>query len=131
MNPRLVAINGSKKGTTFPLADTEATIGRESVSNISLRHPSISRRHCVIRKVGSEFKIADLDSYNGTFVNGIPVKEQTLAHADQIRVGNIALLFLLEESEETTSNHLVRLYDTDPVAGTSKEIDSEALLHQT
>jgi len=131
MNPRLVAINGSKKGTTFPLTDIEATIGRESVSNISLRHPSISRRHCVIRKVGADFKIADLDSYNGTFVNGIPIKEQTLAHADQIRVGNIALLFLLEESEETTSNHLVRLYDTDPVAGTSKEIDSEALLHQT
>jgi transcriptional regulator with GAF, ATPase, and Fis domain len=131
MNPRLVAINGSNKGTTFPLTDAEATIGRESVSNILLRHPSISRRHCVIRKVGAEFKIADLDSYNGTFVNGIPIKEQTLAHADQIRVGNIALLFLLEESEETTSGQLVRLYDSDPVARTSKEIDSEALLHQT
>lgn len=131
MNPRLVAINGSKKGTTFPLTDAEATIGRESVSNISLRHPSISRRHCVIRKVGAEFKIADLDSYNGTFVNGIPIKEQTLAHADQIRVGNIALLFLLEESEETTSNHLVRLYDSDPVSHSSQLIDSGALLQQT
>ncbi|HSQ24420.1 MAG TPA: sigma 54-interacting transcriptional regulator [Pyrinomonadaceae bacterium] len=131
MNPRLVAISGSKKGMTFPLTDAEATIGRESVNTISLRHPSISRRHSVIRKVGEEFTIADLGSYNGTFVNGIPIKEQTLAHADQVRVGNIELLFLLEEGEDTTSGHLVRLYDSDPVPQSSKVIDSEALLQQT
>jgi Nif-specific regulatory protein len=131
MNPRLVAINGSKKGTTFPLTDSEATIGRESINTISLRHASVSRRHCVIRKVGDEFKIADLDSYNGTFVNGIPVKEQTLAHADQVRVGTLALLFLLEDGEETTSGYLVRLDDSDPVSQSSKLIDSGALLHQT
>jgi two-component system, NtrC family, response regulator HydG len=131
MNPRLVAINGSKKGATFPLSGTEVTIGRESANSISLRHASVSRRHCVIRQVGDEFKIADLDSYNGTFVNGIPVKEQTLSHADQVRVGNIALVFLVEEGEETTSGHLVRLDDSNPVLESSKLIDSEALLHQT
>ena len=131
MNPRLVAINGSKKGTIFPLTEREVTIGRESVNAISLRHPSISRRHSVIRKIGDEFKIADLGSYNGTFVNGIPIKEQTLAHADQIRVGTLALLFLLEEGEDTTSGNSVRLYDSDPVPHNSKVIDSEALLQQT
>jgi pSer/pThr/pTyr-binding forkhead associated (FHA) protein len=131
MNPRLIAVNGSKKGTTFPLTDAEATIGRESGNTISLRHASVSRRHCVIRKVGDEFKIADLDSYNGTFVNGIPIKEQTLAHADQLRVGTLSLLFLLEDGEETTSGHLVRLDDSEPVSQSSKLIDSGALLQQT
>src|SRR5262249_39634974 len=131
MNPRLVAINGSKKGTTFLLTDAEATIGRESNNTISLRHASISRRHCVIRNVNGEFRICDLDSYNGTFVNGIPIKEQTLGHADQVRVGNIALLFLVEEGEDAPSGHLVRLYDSDPISETSKIIDSESLLHQT
>src|SRR5436190_12546605 len=119
MNPRLVAINGSKKGTIFPLTDDEVTIGRESVNDISLRHPSVSRRHSVVRKIGDEFKIADLDSYNGTFVNGIPIKEQTLTHADQVRVGTIALLFLLEEGENTTSGNVVRLYDSDSVPQSS------------
>src|SRR5215510_9973427 len=131
MNPRLVAINGSKKGTTFLLTDAEATIGRKSNNTISLRHASISRRHCVIRNVKGEFRICDLDSYNGTFVNGIPIKEQTLGHADQVRVGNIALLFLVEEGEDAPSGHLVRLYDSDPISETSKIIDSESLLHQT
>src|SRR5215813_7994894 len=131
MNPRLLAINGSKKGTTFQLTAEEETIGRESVNTISLRHASVSRRHCVIRKFGDEFKLTDLDSYNGTFVNGIPVKEKTLAHADQVRVGNISLLFLLEEGEDTTSDHLVRLDDSNPVSQTSKIIDSDTLLQQT
>ena len=76
MNPRLVAVNGSKKGATFPLASEEITIGRESASSISLNHASVSRRHCLIRREHDDFKILDLDSYNGTFVNGIPVKEQ-------------------------------------------------------
>ena len=109
----------------------EVTIGRESSNSIPLRHASVSRRHCVIRQDGDEFKVADLDSYNGTFVNGIPVKEQTLAHADQLRVGNIALVFLLEESEDTTSGHSVRLDDSNPLLETSRLIDSEALLNQT
>jgi len=113
------------------LADDETTIGRESANTLSLRHASVSRRHCVIRKVADEFKLVDLNSFNGTFVNGLPVKEQTLAHADQLRVGNLSLLFLLEEGEETTSGQLVSLDDSDPVGQTSKIIDSEALLHDT
>ena len=131
MNPRFIAINGSKKGVTFPFTGDEQTIGRESVNTISLRHASVSRRHCVIQKNGDEFTIRDLDSYNGTFVNGIPIKVQTLTHADRIRVGNIALLFLIGEQEDATSDHLVRLEDTNPVSASSTLIDSGALLHQT
>ena len=131
MNPRLIAINGSKKGTTFPFETDEVSIGRESVNTISLRHASVSRRHCTIRKVGDEFKLTDLDSYNGTFVNGIPVKEQSLSHADQVRVGNIALIFLIEEGEDTTSGHSVRLDDSNPLQQTAKIIDSGTLLQQT
>jgi len=52
-----------------------------------------------------QFTIVDLESYNGTFVNGVPVKEHPLAHGDQIAVGDVVLLFLLHEAEvarETT-----------------------------
>lgn len=48
---------------------------------------------------GSQFTIVDLESYNGTFVNGVPVKEHPLAHGDQIAVGDVVLLFLLHEAE--------------------------------
>ena len=131
MNPRLVAVNGSKKGATFPLAGEEITIGRESASSISLNHASVSRRHCLIRREQDDFKLFDLDSYNGTFVNGIPVKEQTLFHADQLRIGSIELLFLTEEGEQTTSGHLVRWDDSDPLRQSARELLPETLLHPT
>ena len=113
MNPRLIAINGSSKGSTFPLDEDEISIGRESVSSIPLSHSSVSRRHCLIKRNGDEFVISDLDSFNGTFVNGVPVKEQTLEHADQIKIGSMALLFLTGENEDLSPSNLVELDDSD------------------
>jgi Nif-specific regulatory protein len=76
--------------------------------------------------------ISDLDSYNGTFVNGVPVKEQTLAHADQIKVGSIALLFLTGESEDPTTFSLVQLDDSKVVTQSTRQMrPDETLLHQT
>lgn len=131
MNPRLVAINGLLKGTTFTLTADEVSIGRESANFVSLNHRSISRRHCLIKRLGDEFTICDLESYNGTFVNGIPIKEQTLAHADQIRVGSFALLFLVDEGEDPDIRSLVLLDDSRVVTQSSKQMRPEALVHQT
>src|SRR4051812_3546312 len=131
MNPRLVAITGTLKGATFPLSADETTVGRESASAVWLNHASVSRRHCVIRGENGDFKLVDLESYNGTFVNGIPVKEQVLAHADQVRVGKIELLFLLEEGEEVTSGHLIRWDDFNPLTESAKQLRPEVLLRKT
>jgi len=131
MNPRLIAINGSLKGSTFPLENDEVSIGRESVSNISLGHSSVSRRHCLIKRSGDEFAIHDLDSFNGTFVNGVPVKEQTLQHADQIKIGSIALLFLTNEGEDLSSSNLVELDDSNLLDHSARQMRPETLLHQT
>jgi transcriptional regulator with GAF, ATPase, and Fis domain len=131
MNPRLVAINGSLKGSTFPLEEDQISIGRESASNISLSHSSVSRRHCLIERNGSAFVIRDLDSFNGTFVNGVPVKEQTLMHADQIKVGSIALLFLTEESEHLSSGSLVHLDDWNLITQSTRQVSPGVLLQHT
>src|SRR6476469_4377858 len=131
MNPRLVTINGTLKGATFPVSADETTIGRESESVVWLNHSSVSRRHCVIRRENGDFKLLDLESYNGTFINGIPVKEQTLVHADQLRVGKIELLFLIEEGDETTSGHLIRWDDSNPLTETAKQLRPEVLLNKT
>src|SRR5437899_1226346 len=99
MDPRLIAISGSSKGTIFALDADETSIGRDRETAVRLNHPSVSRRHCLIKGDGEHFTISDLDSYNGTFVNGVPVKEQTLAHGDQIEIGDIVLLFLTHEDK--------------------------------
>src|SRR5256886_6821616 len=131
MNPRIVAVNGSRKGATFSLTGEEITVGRESASTVCLNHASVSRRHCLIRRERDDFKIFDLDSYNGTFINGIPVKEQILAHADQLRIGSIELLFLTEDGEQTASRHLVLWDDSDPLTQSAKQLLTDTLLHPT
>ena len=132
MNPRLVVINGSNKGSIFPLSEDEVTIGRGSASSVPLNHSSVSRRHCVIRRQGDQFKICDLDSYNGTFVNNVAVKEETITHADQLRVGSIALIFLTGETEAISSGQMVQLDDDlTLLSESSKELKPELLLHET
>src|SRR5215510_10329139 len=101
INPRLITLNGASKGSSFPLSGNEITIGRESANTISLGHASVSRRHCVIEADEDRFKLRDLDSYNGTYINGVAIKEQVLTPGDHVRLGNIELLFVLGASEDT------------------------------
>jgi transcriptional regulator with GAF, ATPase, and Fis domain len=100
MNPKLIVIAGTLKGAIFEIEDEEVTLGRDASNRVRLVDPSVSRRHSSVKKEGEQFKIKDLDSFNGTFVNGVPVSEQPLEHGDQIAIGNVLLLFLLREAEE-------------------------------
>lgn len=101
------------------MSEGENSLGRESSNTISLSHASVSRRHCVIDNHSGVFSIRDLDSFNGTFVNGIAVKEQKLSAGDHVRLGNIELLFVIGESEDTAAGELVRLNDADLLSDSS------------
>ena len=117
MMPTLITISGSHKGATFTLTAEEVSVGRDATNVLSLKDPSISRRHCMIKQqtvlseseapksTGESFQvtITDLDSFNGTFVNGIPIKQHVLAHGDQIAIGDVQFLFLLHEAEAGTA----------------------------
>ena len=124
MTPRLIAISGSLKGTTFALAQGETSIGRDLSNTVSLNDPSVSRRHCLITNNGNGngFHIVDLESYNGTFVNGLPVAEQSLTHGDQIALGDIRFIFLTHEDAVTTA---IRLQDDDLVSRSTIRLERE------
>src|ERR1041385_7468385 len=97
MNPKLIVIAGPPQGATFELADTDVSIGREAINQICLVDPSVSRRHALLKREGDSFKVVDLESLNGTFVNEVPVSERLLEHGDRVAIGDILLLFLLQE----------------------------------
>jgi Nif-specific regulatory protein len=99
MNPRLVSISGPLQGKTFPLPDESCSIGRESANCLCVSDASVSRRHCVISRENGRFRLSDLESLNGSFVNGVPIKERYLEHGDQIKLGDTLFLFLLHEGE--------------------------------
>jgi len=97
MNPRLIAISGSLKGTVFALTGSDVSVGREAANTVCLNDPSVSRRHCVLRRVDDQWSITDLESFNGTFVNQVPIKEQVLGHGDHVTIGDIVLLFVTQD----------------------------------
>src|SRR6516164_88775 len=93
MEPRLIVITGPLKGTTIPLVDSETIIGREPANRVSINDPLVSRKHCAVRKTETAFQVADLDSLNGTLVNGVPTREKALEHGDRIKVGSSQFIF--------------------------------------
>src|SRR5215471_4120512 len=99
MEPRLIGISGSLKGTTIPLIDEETIIGREPTNRVALNDPLVSRRHCAIRKADGKLQMRDLESLNGTLINGVPTREKALEHGDRIKIGSSQFIFLQHESE--------------------------------
>jgi transcriptional regulator with GAF, ATPase, and Fis domain/pSer/pThr/pTyr-binding forkhead associated (FHA) protein len=102
MDPRIVVVLGAKKGTITHLKDAETSIGRDPASALCLSEESVSRKHCAIQADGDTYRVIDFDSSNGTFVNGIPVRNKVLQHGDRIRLGYTELVFLLEPDETIT-----------------------------
>ena len=102
MNPKLIVIAGPTQGSVFELAEPEVSVGREAANHVCLVDPSVSRRHALVTSDGAGYSVRDLESLNGTFVNGVPVVERRLEHGDQIAVGDVLLLFLLREAEGGT-----------------------------
>src|SRR5215470_3291190 len=99
MNPRLVGLAGPLQGNVFPLPQSEVSVGRESTNQLSISDGTLSRRHCVFVPSNGGFQVRDLNSRNGTLVNGVPVEEKLLEHGDPIWVGESAFVYLLDERE--------------------------------
>src|SRR5687768_16893285 len=93
-----VIMNGPKGRERFSLAE-RTDIGRSPECDVVLNDTSISRRHATIHRVGDGYRLADLGSRFGTFVNETALKAPVLLeHGDQLRFGNVPLTF----EDETT-----------------------------
>jgi len=110
---------GPSKDQIIPLPEGEATIGRDPTSAVAIIDPSVSRKHCLLRREeDGRFLIRDLESRNGTLVNGVPVKEQWLRHGDEIATGDSLFVLLLEEENRAGSKSRVEFDDGQPMAET-------------
>ena len=119
MRPRLLVIAGPSKDSTIPLPDGEATLGRDPTNAVAVADASVSRKHCLLRQEeDGRFQIKDLDSRNGTLLNGLAVKEQWLRHGDEIATGDSVFLFLLEDEDQALPASRVEFDDSHPTAET-------------
>ena len=99
MKPRLLGTSGPLRDKTFALDQESLSIGRDPGNQLHIDDPALSRRHCMVIREGERFKVRDLDSLNGTYVNQARIKEQLLNHGDQIALGDTVLIFQFEKPE--------------------------------
>lgn len=93
ISAKLILSPGAANFTEYELTQDEVSIGRGKNCTIVLNDKKASRKNAVIRRVGAGFAIKDLESANGTFVNGERIQEHELSGDDVIRVGNTEIEF--------------------------------------
>ncbi len=91
----LLVCNGHFEGMRYDLTSEETIIGRNPTTDITLLDDGISREHALVLYDGGDdsFTIEDLQSTNGTKVNGKRVRSATLQPNDEIHVGNTCFRF--------------------------------------
>jgi pSer/pThr/pTyr-binding forkhead associated (FHA) protein len=92
--PTLVVVDGEDRGRRLSLVGKQQfKIGRSVASDLKLLDGKISRDHCLIETVREQHMIIDLESANGTVVNGERVKKSILKEGDFIRLGYTMLKY--------------------------------------
>lgn len=100
--PAKLVIKHSESGKSFEfdLIRDETHIGRAADRNeIVLDEGQVSRQHALVKRVGPGFRLVDLNSANGTFINGDRIKEHALAPGDVFSISK----FNIEFSDEPTA----------------------------
>ena len=92
----LKVISGAEQGRTFPLSMSTTVIGRGEQADVRIDDDAMSRRHTEASYRNLEFRVRDLDSSNGTFLNGSEVKEYALRNGDKIMAGETLFLFSVD-----------------------------------
>lgn len=83
---------GPGTGQLLPLRQGVLVLGRSSTSDLRLQHPSISRRHAQLTRLGDRLYLKDLGSQNGTFVNRVRLSSELEVHpGDELALGNALL----------------------------------------
>ncbi len=78
----------------------KTTLGRRPYNDIVIDNLAVSGEHAVLQMVGADVFIEDLNSTNGTYINGKAVKKQLLAHNDTVEVGKYKIKFMSEDGTD-------------------------------
>lgn len=89
----LFVIQGADQGRRFELKSRAMALGRDSTNPIRLHDTEVSRRHAEVRQVDEAFRVIDLGSANGTYLNGQPVDQAPLRPGDRLQLGQTVMLF--------------------------------------
>lgn len=124
----LLIVNGPGRGTRFNLEPDrgEVVIGRSVGTDIRVDDTEISRRHARVVYDGTNFRVQDLNSANGTYVNGRRQTDVILRHGDSLRLANTRLTFQLVAADKPASTSVADVQFVDD----SKSGQHSAIIQQ-
>ncbi|MEM7159872.1 MAG: GGDEF domain-containing protein [Myxococcota bacterium] len=117
-NAYLIVLSGRAVGKMYKLTPGEHVLGRSAEADIRLDDEGVSRSHSKMRRrADGSVEVSDLDSTNGTFVNGQQVRHFTLSDGDRIQIGSVTILkFSYQDSlEEQFQQQLYESATRDPL----------------
>jgi pSer/pThr/pTyr-binding forkhead associated (FHA) protein len=88
---KLQVLSGSLAGQSYELKVDKTTIGRVEDNAFQIAEPSVSSHHCEIELRGNDVFIRDLNSTNGSFINGEKITESVLKPGQTLRLGQVEL----------------------------------------
>jgi predicted component of type VI protein secretion system len=123
---QLVMTEGPRPGRTFCLDKEILTLGRDPRSDIVIDHPQVSRRHARITRQGDVWVIEDLESTNGTFVNGKRLTEpHTLAKGDVLGLSEAVTLVYRSRAASVDDDAVARPAGGPPAPHVSPPRDQD------
>src|SRR6478672_13816683 len=95
----------------------KTTLGRRPYNDIVIDNLAVSGEHAVLQMVGQDVFIEDLNSTNGTYINGKAVKKQLLAHNDTVEVGKYKIKFMVDDGTDYEKTMIMKPGSMAPATG--------------
>ncbi len=86
----------------------KTTLGRRPYNDIVIDNLAVSGEHAVLQMVGADVFIEDLNSTNGTYINGKAIKKQLLTHNDTVEIGKYKIKYLVDEGSDYEKTMIMR-----------------------
>ena len=86
----------------------KTTLGRRPYNDMVIDNLAVSGEHAVLQMVGNDVFIEDLNSTNGTYINGKAVKKQLLAHNDTVEIGKYKIKYMTDEGADYEKTMIMR-----------------------
>ncbi|HWL09912.1 MAG TPA: ATP-binding protein [Planctomicrobium sp.] len=111
LDATLLVIQGPEQGRRYELFPDATHVGRGGQNEIRILDTEVSRRHAHLAFVDGDWVLTDLESSNGTYLNGRPVKNAVIRAGDQIQIGRTILLYTGDTSQprESTAGEKINL----------------------
>lgn len=133
MGASLVKLEEPDTGAVWNLGDGIVVIGRSRTCDYPIDSTSVSKQHCQVSRINDFYVVHDLNSRNGTSINGKRISEAYLSHGDVLTIGSVKFRFQSDVPPKAAAPG-VRAARTDarppaaPKSSTSRSLDHETLL---